>query len=382
MEILNSGPGAIAVQPWEDPQGGWRLAVIVKVTWKVREGAVTAEREAIPIFDADVPHENAEYRSPRFESDRVPFKPRADIVMVGRARAPARKRVTRLDVTLRVGSCSKTVRVIGDRHWVFPSRLAVVPRISAPRPFQVMDLVYDRAFGGIDPVGAGYCRENLIGRGYARRGSPKALHRKPLPNLENPRRPIRSWKDRPRPVGFGFWPRGSMPRLSHAGLDPKAGTGKEKVEKIEVGELSPAFFNGAAPDLQVEGYLRGDEIVEVRHAGRWGSVRFRLPGYRPRIVLERWAVDPLVWLEERAANGEDADLAKAPVRAEELEPLLDTLVLIPDEGRFYQVFRGLAALQRDVLEVARVRSEPIGDFAWSAGETEAAPASPPEPGES
>ena len=52
-----------------------------------------------------------------------------------------------------------------------------------------------------------------------------------------------------------------MPRVSYAG------TYDEQYQKERAPDppldFSYAFYNGAHPDLQVEGYLRGDEEVEL-----------------------------------------------------------------------------------------------------------------------
>lgn len=284
----------------------------------------------------------------------IAFKPRADVVLVGRAHAPNKRPVTKLDVSLRVGTLEKTIRVFGDRKWFFPSKLALIPIISSPELFMTMDLVYERAYGGMDQTSAMHCRENLIGKGFIGKKSKESVHGKPLPNLEDPRNLIQSWDSHPSPVGFGFYGRGWMPRLRYAG------TYDEKYQK----ERAPAFpldfsyaiFNGAHPDLQVKGYLRGDEVVELIHLSSKPTVRFQLAGVSPKIIIKKWTVSPEKWIEENFQEGQEVTLEQIPTKEEPVNAVLDTLVFIPDEGMFYEVFRGVCSLSNlDNLEVAEIK---------------------------
>ena len=64
---------------------------------------------------------------------------------------------------------------------------------------------------------------------------------------------------------------------------------------------------------------------------------------------------PEEWIEQHA--GADGSLpADLPLADEPLTPVLDTVVFVPDQGVFYQVFRAVCALSRlDSLEIARIR---------------------------
>src|SRR6185312_14533064 len=78
----------------------------------------------------------------------------------------------------------RSVAVIGDRTWK-RSLLGVAP--GEPAPFERMPLVHERAFGG--PTYA----QNPAGTGQG--GSP-------LPNLEDPDRPLATPTDSPPPACF------------------------------------------------------------------------------------------------------------------------------------------------------------------------------------
>ena len=346
-----------ATMLWEDLKGTPKLTVIIKCTCDMtgRGSPAPVAAKQLPIFKSDVPGGDEAPDSIRFESDMVPYKPKADVVLVGKAHSPrANPSELPLDVSLRVGTLEKTIRVFGDRTWWFPTKLALMPEFSKPEPFKTMDLVYERAFGGIDGAAALYCAENLVGRGFIGKRSPDSIHGKPLPNLEDPSSLIQSWNDRPKPVGFGFYGRGWMPRLKLVGTPHNPPDPQERVRGLP-SDFSYAFFNGAHPDLQVEGYLKGNEEVELKNLSADSPVEFRLPGLRPRVTVARWTTPPTEWIDRQLGEGHSAPIDDVPTVEETVRTVLDTLVLIPDEGIFYLVFRGQLQLKSlEALEVARV----------------------------
>jgi hypothetical protein len=352
FRITTSVPFAVGTLPWQDAQGAARLSAIVKATFTIGNPADVGLTR-LPLCTSDVISPD-QPQTIRFESDLVPFKPRTDVVLAGRAYAPGGKPVPQLVAGLRVGELRYGVAVFGDRTWQW--RGVAPPTISDAEPFTSMDLVYERAFGGIDGPGSMYCKENLVGTGFIGKKTRERVNGLRLPNLEDPRDVIRAWDHHPRPVGLGFYGRGWMPRLAYAG------TYDEKYLKerhpLPPADFSYRFFNGAHPDLQVEGYLRGDEeVVLVNVCPHDPDVRFRLPGIVPRITVSRWTVPPEPWIEEH--RGPDGSLPTAlPLVDETVTPVLDTLVFIPDEGIFYEVFRGVCRLSSlDSLEVARITVE-------------------------
>jgi hypothetical protein len=354
MEIANDTPFAIATVLWEDVEGHPNLSVIAKGTFAVIGGKSVIAGKQIPIFKTDLHFQDDPTASVEYETDMVPGKPRADVVLVGQAHAPGERPVKELEVMVRVGKFSKTIRVIGNRRWLWPSAADLSPTISYATPFATMDLVYERAYGGIDTAAAFFCRENLIGTGAIGAYTRESIHGTRLPNLEDPRNPIRSWDSRPKPAGFGFYGRGWMPRLRHAGTYDEKHM-KERAPAFPK-DFSYEFFNGAHPDLQVQGYLRGDETVELQNLSREPRMEFHLPGVVPRITVTKWTVSPDDWIERRVAEGEDARFDQVPTSEEYVQANLDTLVLIPEEGIFYEVFRGVFPLSGlSSPEVARIK---------------------------
>jgi hypothetical protein len=348
LDVVNQSPFPAAMLRWEDGRSQPRLTVIVKATFALARGTETA-REQRPILGQDAGGEGGG-AAIRYESDLVPFKPRADVVLVGRAHAPGGRPVAQLMAGFKVGPLLWTVAVFGDRRWEW--RGLGEPVISGPEPFASMELTYERAFGGIDPSGGMYCPENLVGTGFIGKKTRERVHGLALPNLEDPGNLIRSWDSRPVPIGCGFYGRGWRPRLAYAGTYDE-GYRRER-SPAPPADFAYEFFNGAHPALQVDGYLRGDEEVRlVNLCPGDGDLGLRLPGVVPTITVARWATPAEEWLSEHL--GADGTLPPPPLVEETVRPVLDTLIFVPDEGIFCEVFRGSCGLSTvDSLEVARI----------------------------
>jgi len=343
VDIRNATSLETGVTLGPGPEGRPGVSVIVKGTFAIPEetGArAPLADEQLPLWEEDLHFDGDTSASVQFEADTAPYKPAADIVLVGHAYAPNGRPTPRVDVLLRVGPHKHILRIVGDRQWTFPSRMLMKPLLSAPQPFTTMPLRYERAFGGRDQVGAGYCEANPLGQGFIAAKARDAVHEKPLPNIEDPYQPITAWNDRPRPVGFGFYGKTWVPRGAFRGTE--AGLAAPDPVLGLPSDFTPKFFNGAHPDLQVPGYLQGDEKVELFNLTPNGSCAFHLPGITPEVRL--------TLREQRAAAAGEAALHV-------LHGALDTLVLLPDEHRGYVVWRfwhPLPQRYEDAEDVAHV----------------------------
>ncbi len=390
MEILNDTPFEVEAIPYMGPEGKTVLTIIVKGTFDIiLDESPTVASEQIPVAFGDEYYHESDGGSVKFESDVTPFKPRADIVLVGRACAPKGALVRALDVSLRVGRLIKTIRVYGDRKWQSLSRF-LPDSISKPQPFSTMDIVYERAFGGIDKEGGGFCEQNLIGCGFFEKKSSEAIDGAPLPNLEDPNNLIRSWKDHPKPVGYGFYGRSWMPRRGFLGTYDDKWRKERSPDPPE--DFRFEYYNGAHPDLQVDGFLKGDEEVELVNLTPDGKVGFQLPGLSITCKVRK-SLEPLdsESITEPVEQGKDIESVEDEnvyeefdedfeeddmydefeeemydefeedegqnLVDEEVRLNIDTLCLIPDEKRFYMVWRGtcpihdLGALEVKTIEI-------------------------------
>lgn len=298
------------------------VTVVIKGTFALPAAQAPAPvaAEQLAMFTQDVPYDPDKLDGLlKFESDLAPFKPRADIVLVGSAYPSRSGRAAALDVLLRVGRTEQVIRVIGDRKWSLASDTAQ-PMMIGPLEFDEMPLTYDRAFGGMDEAELIQSPVNPFGRGLIARNTVRSVHGRPLPNLEDPSAMVRSWDARPLPTGCGFYPRAGLPRRKYLG------TYDDRWKKSRCphppADFRFEFFNGAHPNLQVEGYLQGNEEVLLTHVRPdVERLHFHLPCIRPRIRVQ-WT-----WGEAGKVHG-------SPVPAP-----LDTLVFVPMQGVFYQTWR-------------------------------------------
>ena len=319
MEVGNATPFEHGLALGLGPDRHPCLGIVVKATYKIPEQPGSPPEPAAeqhPILSGDEHYKGDVTGSVEFENDLAPFKVHTDIVLNGQAYAPGRP-VPALDVMLRIGRYRKVLRVFGDRRWHFPSRLVMVPVISDPEPFTSMPIRYERAFGGFDRQAAKWDPRNLIGRGFIGRKSRDSVNEQLLPNVEDPYHLISSWDDEPAPAGFGFISRAWQPRVGLGGSE--AGAQSPHPLFGVAADFDPAFYNGAHPDLQAPGYLRGGEEVELLNMSPKGPLRFALPAVQLQMMM--------------IVDGPEG------VRSHDLVPNLDTLVLMPDAGQFYLVWR-------------------------------------------
>jgi len=342
MKIDNQTLFDAAALPVKGPEDKPAIAIIVKGTFEFGpDRPVNPAADPIPIFYGDEFHPGEAQGSVRFESDICPFKPSADIVLVGRAYAPGGKAVPFLDASLRVGNTRKTLRVFGDRIWKRSSRLLPASS-SKPAPFSTMDLIYEKAFGGSDTEGGGVCVENPVGKGFFVKKTKKVIHQALLPNIEDPGNPIKTPADHPFPAGFGFYGRGWQPRASLLGTYDETWEAERSPDPPS--DFRFDFYNGAHPDLQVKGYLSGDEEVLLSNLTPEGRSRFMLPGVHPRVTVAK-SVEMSTVSSGAPQDPGSTVPPTSPVVKEEVPLQLDTLCLLPDEGRFYQVWRGLCPIR-------------------------------------
>jgi hypothetical protein len=305
--------------------------VVIKGTFQWNAaGAVTLAEEQAPVLHADEFHGEPGLSSLRYAADVCLRKPGTDVVLVGQAYAPGGRAATHVDVGLRVGPVKAALRVHGDRQW---TRSVGTWRSSAPRPFRTMPLVYERAFGGADtthPDASKHAGEprNPVGTGFCAHGSAERLDGLRLPNLEALDAPIQHWKDRPAPVGLGFIGRDWEPRRRYAGTYD-ARWEKERAPLVPM-DFDERFHSAAAPSRVCQGYLVGGEPVRAVHVTPGGSLAFALPRYQLTL----------------AARLQGKELQSRPV--------LDTVVIEPDEQRLLLTWRASIPCTRKFLYLEHV----------------------------
>lgn len=338
LELENTTCFDAKVVPAFDKDWNRIVVVVVKGTYDIGPGKEPKlAREPIPIEMADLYTGEPGKSSTLYESDLAICKPGTDVVLIGNAHAPGHQPADELDVELTVGPVSKVIRVIGDRKWT--SHGIWGTKSSPPQPFTVMPIVYERAFGGVDQTHSdqtkhGWEERNPLGTGY--RINPGAIDGHMLPNLESPDHPLKSWKDRPAPQGFGFIGRHWMPRRGYAGTYD-AQWEQERAPALPV-DFDYRYFQAAHPDLLATPHLAGNERVVAVNVCPEGRLEFDLPGHG--IIAE--------------ADFEDEDEPRVA------ECLLDTVAVLAEQKKLILVWRCHLLCPGDYLELAGIELLPKG----------------------
>lgn len=272
--------------------------LVVKASYVVEaDGRVVVDPNPIPLCEAD-----AETPLGTMDGDYAPVKEKVDVMVFGQAYAPKNQPVSQMTVTLQMGSFKKALLIFGDRMWTDQQE------ITPPQPFLTMPITYANAYGGDAlqvkdyNLQSGYA-SNPFGKGYV--VLKEAAEGVPLPNIEDPDKPIRAFGDQPEPAGFSSVHRASSIRGMR-------GTRVDLEKKQTM--LEPIFFNSAHPTMMVDELPSGDEI-SLKGMTPEGLLRFALPNHPIAAVVQ---------------------LGKATTRFL-MRP--DTLCLLPDEKKFSIVYR-------------------------------------------
>lgn len=330
MKIVNSTTFNYAHSVGRLTYPGYTLTLIVKGTFDLKNGKASelSEEQLYPSGDEFYPDDENMTGSLRYENDFAFFKPRTDILLTGHCYSLGGKPVPANRVTFVVGSHLRTLYVFGDRKW---KGLPGMRFISDPELFTNMALRYENSFGG-----PGY-EKNPVGKGYNREINESGANEWPLPNIEDPENLVVSPDSCPEPAGYG--PLGKMwkPRLSKMGTYDA--NWKIKRWPWFPENLDWSHFNAAPANMQMDGYLQGDESLyfENMHPEH-PRYQSKLPGFRVRCFLQKLTEPD----SERIVFGE-------------VKMRLDTLWADMDAEKLILVWRGSAeVLSEDFEEVQNV----------------------------
>jgi hypothetical protein len=281
----------------------------------------------VTVVPEHVDPDDAAQSSLRYDIDLVRTKVTTDVLLLGHAYAPGGRPATEVEVGLQVGPVVKRLRVVGDRVWQGGS-------MTRPAPFLRVPLVYERAYGGVDTrtrdtEAPQWDVRNPVGCGFSTTGP--GTDGEAVPNVEYPDRPMRGWKDRPPPAGFGPVCAHWQPRVR------LAGTYDEQWQQTRF-PLLPEDFDDrhhqcAPEDQQAPAFLRGGELVSLRNLTSEGELRFALP--RMYLGLETFFV-----------TGE---------RERHARPALHTVILEPDGPRVSLVWHSALPCHPKVYKLDRTR---------------------------
>jgi hypothetical protein len=330
LQLKNNTPLKAKILPMPNPDGIDSLYTIIKATFLLGQFVKLAE-EQIPIVEEDQYFDEPGTSSLKVPSDLSLIKPGTDVLLLGNAYAPQGKQTIQTDVTLNVGSITKTVRIFGDRVW---RNGFLGAKISELQSFEKMPLIWEKAFGGFDQTNDKEPQiiteeRNPVGLGFRVKNSNKTLDGMKLPNIEDPAQLISSWKDKPVPACFGPVCSSWEPRKSYAG------TYDENWQKHRMPYLpkdfDSRFFQLVSPDQVVPGYLKGGEEVRIIGATPSGQLHFRLPQYRLQVTYQ---------LDNKNHV---------------YSPNLDTVIIEPDESRLSLLWRTVLPCDKKILQVSQVK---------------------------
>jgi hypothetical protein len=307
MDIVCGGPLRAGSILWQPRHGAYALTVVCKATYVLAPSESPLADDPDDPIAADAYRDDDETRSLVSASDLAPFKPRADVYVVGHAHASRQRPVSSLVVRIIVRSIDKAIEVFPDRAWTQDGQLREGQR------FLRMPLVYERAAGGpgtSNPVG------------IPANPAPDRFGMTAVPNLQPPGVHLAAPRQAIEPVGFApiapTWPSRMEKLHRYAATFPHLTWQKHAMPP----DFDFGYFNAAPPDQQLDG-LRPNErlVIEDLHAEHPRLVT-SLPGVFARATVER-----------------------RPGAVEEVSLRCDTLMIDTDRGRCTLTWRGQVAIE-------------------------------------
>ncbi|WP_437335242.1 DUF2169 family type VI secretion system accessory protein [Sorangium sp. So ce394] len=339
MDVVSLCPLPASGFVWQSQDGRAAQTVVAKATFVLVPGRSYLAAEQQAPNEEDKHWNDDPARSVVAPSDRVPYKPRADVMLVGHAYAPGKRPMRSMMVRVAVGDIDKSIEVWCDR--AFRVRDG---QLLEGQGFTKMPLCWERAAGGPDT-------SNPVGVRFD--APPDMYGRVTVPNLQPPGMHVVNPSDTFAPVCFApigrSWP-GRTSWLGHlAGKFPQPGWEERPLPE----GLDPVYFLAAPLDQQVEQIRPNEHIILENLSPDHARLVTNLPGVRPRAVAHR-------------ATGEH----------EEVALVADTLWIDADRGLCTVVWRGRIGL-RHPNEAGRITVTLEGDAGGRVSGDEAKP-SPPE----
>jgi hypothetical protein len=339
MRLFNQTPVAARLDTSDLGDGSYRMGLLTaKATFRFDlAGGVTLDtQEPLPLFVKDEPAAGG-----LLPADLEPRRnPSFEIILLGHAYAPRRQPVETLLAALSVNAVRRELRVSGDRVWTHDARGA--PVSTRPQPFTRMPLGYEHAFGGtaiaridrhsempvfhpLNPHGRGFDAELMARQLGQLLRAPEGFpivpgYARTLPNVESPTARVARWEDSPEPASWATLPRDVPLHVARRAQEMAA---EASIEDLVAEAIKDA---GPFPDVDIALYrahpdwvipipasaplIRMENLVEEK-----ADVRFRVPD-------ERVVADYII----EGRNG-----------SRPLTPQM--LVLLPDERRFYLLYR-------------------------------------------
>jgi hypothetical protein len=287
---------------------------------------VPARTAMCPVFLQDEYYDQPDNSSLKYPSDVLHFKEGTDVIINGHAYGRHRKAI---EAGFRLGPLEKSISVYGERHW---DSVMGMDTILGPVPFDRMALTYENAFGGSfvhDKFGL--CRNpfNPVGKGF---GSSKGEQYR-LPNLEYPRQGIQDVKE-PPPASLGALPGWWRQRSRHAGTFDQ--TWFDTRRPLLPLDFDCRFYNAVAGDQIYRPKLLGGETLTL--------INLHPDEENLRITIPTARFVATFRIKERT---------------ETIAMVIDTLVVEPDENRFFVSYRSAVVIGNDIKFLKSIHFEQV-----------------------
>ncbi|MFO6419203.1 DUF2169 domain-containing protein [Hylemonella sp. W303a] len=317
MKVIKPSQLCVLTRPFNQDEQSWLAVAVI--------GFFPLGRPSLLFLDEAEQWPKALKALPKNKPlDEVFPKTRGEWLLAGSAYAPEGKPVQSLDVSIRVGDVSKTLRVRGDRRWYYGPWY----RQTEALQFLSMPLTLERAYGGprhpANPEGCGYTGNPLAGWIGRNEGA--------LPNIERPERPVRGHVRKGEPVGLGPLDPSKPPRRRHAGNFGRRWQ-ERKLQGMGL-NMDPRFFQTAPEDQWASGPWQGGERYRLEHLHPQRPViEGLLPDARARVL----------------ARTKDTGAVRA------VDMAMDTVWFFPDHLLGVVVYHGKVAVSDpDALDVDAV----------------------------
>jgi uncharacterized protein YjbI with pentapeptide repeats len=275
MEVLNTTKFEFAPLVGRIGFPDHSLTLILKATFDLKPDtpATLAEEQLFPTGCEPYKEDDEGTGSSRYDTDFAYYKPYADLLLAGNCHTPEGKAVPSCRVTFQVGNLTKSLAVFGNRYWQGLSQSQTTPEV-----FNIMPLKYENSFGGRN------YKKNPVGIGHEKITLEDGSTKWPLPNIENINQLISSPNNNPDPMGYAAL--GQMWQQRYTKMGNYKGAWKKEQWPGFATDFDWSHYNSAPSDMQVKGYLNGDEELyfENLHPS-YSQYRSKLPGVRIRLFI-------------------------------------------------------------------------------------------------
>ncbi|MEO3999634.1 DUF2169 domain-containing protein [Mesorhizobium sp. CAU 1732] len=274
---------AIAFEQWHR-DGTTMAAVAVRGVYELSDSGSLSLSDHQELVFADEYAGSSQDTALVRTSDLVPFKPSADITVVGSTYPPGHEKSARWECGIKVGELKHILRCSGPREWEATGRKGASPswKLTDARPVESMPLDYLNASGGsiIGDPDRGVSHFNPLGPGILHPRYTPMDRRFRAPAIDSENYPVNDPFAEVEPQGMAPVPPSWRFRLQHAGTYDDAWLEKRHPKLPE--NFDYRFYQTAHPALIYPGYLRGDEQVTFAGLTPGGEVhRFNLPNALP-----------------------------------------------------------------------------------------------------